>query len=128
MPNTEMFTLENLAEGALAEKIRDGMAAVIENIADPNTPYKTKRKLNISLSFAPDEKRELVEVTMEVKPTLAPAMPAKTRVFIDKDLKSGRVVCAEYRHGVPGQMAMVADQAGTVKVEDPIETGLKIVK
>jgi hypothetical protein len=122
-----MFSIEKLADGALAEKIRDALAAVIENIADPNTNYKTKRKLNISLSFIPDEKRELAEVAMEVKPTLAPTMPAKTRVFIDKD-RSGKVVCAEYRHGIPGQMAMITDDAGAVKIEDPITTGLKAVK
>jgi len=127
-----MFSVEQLAEGALAEQIRDAMAAVIENIADPNTPFNTKRKLSITLTFTPDEKRELAEVVMNVKPTLAKptlagASPTKTRLFIDKD-RDGKVVCAEYRKGIPGQMAMVADDGGEVKVEDPIEGGLRVVK
>ncbi len=122
-----MFTLENLAEGAIAEKIEDALVRVIANIDDPNTDFKTKRKLNIAVTFQPDEKRELAEVTVEVKPTLAPSMPTKTRVIIGRD-NEGRIAAAEYRSGaIPGQVVMDVSEQGDVTTKDPTE-GLRVVR
>ncbi|HBC94352.1 MAG TPA: replication terminator protein [Pelotomaculum sp.] len=124
-----MFNLENLAEGALAEQIEDALGRVIQNIADPNTAWKTKRKLNITLTFQPDEKRELAEVNMEVKPTLAPAAPTKTRIIIGQDVATGEIAAAEYRSGaIPGQVEMVVDdKTGDVTTQDPT-AGLRVVR
>jgi len=123
MPN--VFSLDSLAGGALAEQIQDALDKVLENIADPNTNYKTNRKLTIALTFTPDDKRELAKVTMEVKPTLAAATPSTTRIIIDRN-KDGQVVCAEYRKGIPGQVQMEVDEAGAVTLEQPPH-GLKVV-
>ncbi|WP_257279280.1 hypothetical protein [Clostridium botulinum] len=38
----KMINLETFADGALAEKINMALKEVLENIADPNTDYKTK--------------------------------------------------------------------------------------
>jgi len=128
VPKDEMFNLESLAGGALSEQIQDNLATVIENIADPNTNWKNKRKLSIVISFTPDEKREMAAVTMEVKSTLAPAKPATTKIIIDRD-REGNAVCAEYRSkGVPGQMIMTSDETGAVKIEDTLPSGLKLAK
>lgn len=128
MPNDNMINLDKLAGGELAEQINDALQRVIENISDPNTNWKNKRKLTIALSFSADEKRNLANVTMEVKPHLAPAAPATTRIIIDRD-SDGKAVAAEYRHGNPGQLAMIVDdETGEIKGVDTIPAGLKVVK
>ncbi|MHB8122631.1 MAG: replication terminator protein [Desulfuromonadaceae bacterium] len=128
MPNENLINLEKLAGGELAEQINDGLQRVIENIADPNTNWKTKRKLTVELSFSADEKRNLANVTMEVKPKLAPAAPSTTRIIIDRN-SNGKAVAAEYRHGNPGQLSMIIDEeTGEIKGVDTIPAGLKVVK
>lgn len=123
-----MINLDKLAGGALAEQINDGLQRVLDNISDPNTSAKTKRKLSIVLTFTPDDQRQLADVAMEVKPTLATAAPSKTRIIIDRD-SDGRAVGAEYRHGNPGQQAMIIDEdTGEIKGIDTIPAGLKVVK
>lgn len=46
------FNLDNLAEGALTEKVNQGINEVLANIQDPNTDWKKKRKLTIELTFS----------------------------------------------------------------------------
>lgn len=96
MPDENAISLDNLAGGELKEQVNDALQRVIDNIADPNTNWKSKRKLSVTLSFSADERRNLADVTMEVKPTLAAAAPSKTRIIIDRDAQ-GKVVGAEYR-------------------------------
>ncbi|EPY2285847.1 replication terminator protein, partial [Clostridium sporogenes] len=71
----KMINLETFADGALAEKINMALKEVLENIADPNTDYKTKRKLTVDMTFASGEDRELTEVSIVAKPKLAPTKP-----------------------------------------------------
>ena len=99
------FSIESLADGAIAEQINSAIEKVLENISDMNTPYKIKRKLNIILAFDADESREMSEVGVTIKATLAPATPTKTRIIIDRDNK-GKIVGAEYKKQIPGQIEM----------------------
>lgn len=50
--------LEELANGALAEKFQQVLAKVVDNLRDVNTSYKTKRRITIQLDFIQDESRE----------------------------------------------------------------------
>ena len=54
-----MINLESFADGALAEKVNMALKEVLENIKDPNTDYKAKRKLTIDLIFTSGEDRDL---------------------------------------------------------------------
>lgn len=127
------FSIESLADGAIAEQVNASIERVLENIADLNTPYKIKRKLNIVLVFDADEEREMSEVSVTIKPTLAPATPTKTRILIDRDSK-GKIVGAEYKKQIKGQteMKLECDEDGVV-INDPSDKaedlkGLKLVK
>lgn len=111
------FSIESLADGAIAEQINSSIEKVLENISDPNTPYKIKRKLNIILVFDADESREMSEVGVTIKPVLAPATPTKTRIIIDRDNK-GKIVGAEYKKQIPGQVELEVDENGEV-LNDP---------
>jgi len=127
------FSIESLADGAIAEQVNAAIEKVLENIADLNTPYKIKRKLNIVLVFDADESREMSEVGVTIKPTLAPATPTKTRILIDRDNK-GKIVGAEYRKQIKGQTEMQLECDEDEKATNDTETkkedlkGLKLVK
>lgn len=129
------FSIESLAGGAIAEQVNAGIEKVLENIADLNTPYKIKRKLNIVLVFDADESREMSEVGITINAKLAPATPTKTRILIDRDNK-GKIVGAEYKKQIKGQTELEWDEDGVV-INEPGENkeaapedlkGLKLVK
>ena len=105
----KMINLETFAEGALAEKINIALKEVLENITDPNTDWKTKRKLTLEMTFATGEDRELAEVAIMAKPKLAPKKATGTKIIIGTDGKGG-VLASEYKKQVPGQSTMRVDE------------------
>lgn len=128
-----MINLEKFAEGALAEKMNGALKEVLENIQDPNTDFKLKRKLTLEMTFVSGEDRELAEVSMIAKTKLAPNKPIATKIVIGTDGKGG-VLASEYKKQVPGQSAMrvneetgeiltTAEEKGTINLE-----GIKLVK
>ncbi|OSB17459.1 replication terminator protein, partial [Clostridium botulinum] len=92
----KMINLETFADGALAEKVNMALKEVLENIADPNTDYKTKRKLTVDMTFASGEDRELTEVSIVAKPKLAPTKPLAAKIVIGTDGKGG-ILASEYK-------------------------------
>lgn len=128
-----MINLEKFAEGALAEKMNGALKEVLENIQDPNTDFKLKRKLTLEMTFVSGEDRELAEVSMIAKTKLAPNKPIATKLVIGTDGKGG-VLASEYKKQVPGQSAMrVNEETGeiltTAEEKEPINLeGIKLVK
>lgn len=127
-----MINLEKFAGGALAEKMNGVLKEVLENIADPNTDYKFKRKLTLELTFESGEDRELAEVTILAKTKLAPNKPIATKLVIGTDGKGG-VLASEYKKQVPGQSVMRVDEETgevlTTGEENSINLeGIKLVK
>ena len=95
--------LSNIAGGGLQEKVDLEMNKAFENIHDPNTKATAKRKLTINIELTPDENREVVSVTSNVKSTLAPLTDVGTTVLTGKNLDTGRVEARELKSSVPGQ-------------------------
>lgn len=129
-----MINLEDFAEGALAEKINIALKEVLENISDPNTDFKLKRKLNLEMTFSSGEDRELAEVTILAKTKLAPNKPIAAKIVIGTDGKGG-ILASEYKKQVPGQSIMrVDDETGEIittgeEKDNKIDlTGIKLVK
>lgn len=125
----KIFDLEKFAGGALAEKFNIGLQEVLENIADPNTDPKKKRKLTLELSFEPDEERELSMVDIVVKTKLQPNMPVATKIIIDKDGEGG-IVASEYKNQIKGQQHMKVDEeTGEIPQDDDVDIeGIKLIK
>jgi hypothetical protein len=78
----EEITLNSIGGGVLAEVVQNELRKVAQNLYDPNTNPKTKRKLNISIVFKPDEKRSMCEIDFDVKPYLAGPEGGKAYAFI----------------------------------------------
>lgn len=98
--------LEAFAGGALQEKFDDAMKKVLENLMDPNTPWKNKRKIAVEISFEQNEDRDDASVNVSVVTKLAPIKPIGTRMSIGKDLRTEEVFAEEYGSQCKGQMSM----------------------
>lgn len=49
--------LSKIANGALQEKFSEAFSKVLENLTDPNTPFKDKRNIQCQLTFTQNETR-----------------------------------------------------------------------
>ena len=84
-----------MAMGAIAEITDYEVERVVANIMDPNTNATAKRKIIITLTFAPDDYRQQIGMDAQAKTTLAPIQP----------------VLAEMTPQVPGQVDMDGDES-----------------
>lgn len=118
--------LEELADGALAEKFQQVLAKVVENLRDVNTSYKTKRKITIQLDFIQDESREDVRCDVAVGCKLAQPRPMSTRLAIGRDLRTDELYVAEYGKQIKGQMS-IDDIVKAAEPEEKEQTEKKVV-
>jgi hypothetical protein len=112
--------LNSFANGALAERANEELQKILENIADPNTDAKKKRKLTLTITLAADNKRDVIMTNVIAKSTLAPAEPIEAKILMDLD-NDGKVTGAELKSGIKGQ-TFIDVETGEIK-ED---TGTKI--
>ncbi|SQB33419.1 replication terminator protein [Clostridium cochlearium] len=125
----KMINLETFANGALAERMDQALKEVLENIADPNTDFKPKRKLTLEMKFTTSEDRELTEVEITAKTKLAPKSSVSTKIIIDRTLE-GEVLGTEFKKQLPGQQVLKVDgETGEVMEENKEDlSGLQVIK
>lgn len=120
------FNLEEFAGGKLSVQLNKALEKVTENIQDPNTDAQKVRKINVSISFRPNDERNFAATTVETKLSLAPELGATTALSMGRDLRTGEVEAVEIFNQIPGQMNVddVIDQEEdeTPKAFDP-DTG-----
>lgn len=120
------FNLEEFAGGKLSVQLNKALEKVTENIQDPNTDAQKIRKINVSISFRPNDERNFAATTVETKLSLAPELGATTALSMGRDLRTGEVEAVEIFNQIPGQMNVrdVIDQEEdeTPKAFDP-DTG-----
>lgn len=97
------FDLSKIADGGAQEKFTTELQKVADNILDLNTESKTKRKVTIDLTFIPNDKRDAVDVAVDVKSKLAPQVGVTTTMLLGQNIDTGMVAVAELKSGVPGQ-------------------------
>ena len=106
----ELLDLQNIAGGALQEKADEAMRKVLENMQDPNTPWKVKRQITIKIAFTQNEERDDTAVDLSVETKLAPVSPVRTRMAIGRDLNNGKTYAEEYGRQLKGQMSLELEQ------------------
>ena len=89
----------------MQEKFDDAMEKVLQNMTDPNTPWKNKRKITVEVTFEQNEDRDDSSVNVSVIPKLAAVKPVETRMAIGRDLATGKCYAEEYGNTVRGQMS-----------------------
>nr|DAM31913.1 MAG TPA: hypothetical protein [Caudoviricetes sp.]DAZ77197.1 MAG TPA: hypothetical protein [Caudoviricetes sp.] len=107
----EKISLQEMVGGALQEQFEKSFLRVVENLSDPNTPFKDCRKICIELKFTQNEARDDVSCAIKVSEKLAAQAPMQTAFVIGKDLKTGQMFAEEYgRHKhLPGQMQIESE-------------------
>ena len=114
--------LKELAGGAVQEQFSQSFDKVMDNLQNPNTPYKNVREITIKLKFVQNEARDDVKCGILVSEKLAPQSPMETAFSVVRDLRTGEIFATEYGKQLRGQMSM-AD----VKQPEPVnvdqETG-----
>lgn len=98
--------LNSFAGGSLLEQFEEAFVKVLDNLIDPNTPYKDKRKIIVDISFIQNEERDDMTADISVKTKLAGRIPVSTKFAIAKDLKTGTLCAEEYGRGIKGQMSI----------------------
>lgn len=123
-----VINLDTFASGALAERANQAILKVLENIKDPNTDHKIKRKVTLELTFVSDEAREMTQVSVVAKTKTAPQSPVASIILIDRDT-NGEVLGTEFKKQIPGQQTIVVDkETGEVKQKQDKLDGLQLVK
>lgn len=117
----EITSLSEMANGAVNERFNYELQKVVENICDPNTDPKKKRKITLTMVIEPDAKREQAHISIETKTTLCPAQPELTTIIIGVD-KDGVQTAKELKSGIKGQTFIDNDN----DISDDV--GNKIVK
>ena len=80
------INLEQFAGGKLSVQLNKALEKITENVQDPNTDAQKVRKINVSISFRPNDERNFVATTVET------------------DLRTGEVEAVEIFNQIPGQM------------------------
>lgn len=100
------ISLGGIAGGALEEKAREAIMDVMRNLQDPNTPWKTARKVCIELKFTQNEERNDVVCAISVSRKLAQERTVATKFMVGTDLATGEVKAEEYGPGIKGQISI----------------------
>lgn len=124
------FNLSEISDGGVQVKINRALEEVADNILDPNTEAKKKRKVQLTISISPNEKRDAAETVIDVKTTLAPEIGVNSTMLLGRDTK-GKVHINELKSGVKGQ-EYIDTETGEVKTDtgeriDDLETQNKVV-
>ena len=116
MNQSKIDSLLEMANGAIKERVDYEAAKVFENIEDPNTDYKAKRKIQVTLVFqADDDGRESIKMSTEAKTTLAPTVPIVTRLYMVRDENRNPMIVEAVRQ-TPGQLDMDGAEAEEPKI------------
>lgn len=99
-----------MAMGGILEITDYEIERVVANISDPNTDPKAKRKVTLTLTFTPDDRRERIDLQVQAKTALAPVAPVRTAVCITRN-RDGDLLLAEMLPQVPGQLDIDGGQA-----------------
>lgn len=97
--------VEDIANGALEERLQEEIERAVANILDPNTDALKVRKVKLELAIKPNKDRSMCAITISTSSTLASPVPVSTDIFIGKDPRTGEIGVTEInpkQHVLPG--------------------------
>lgn len=96
----QLADLTTIGAGATAEKFQAELRGILDNIRDPNTDPRAKRKIVLEFVFLPAEDREMVMVSITTKSVLGKTKPAGDVMYVGRH--EGRTV-GTVVHGPGGE-------------------------
>jgi hypothetical protein len=114
------INLETLAGGAFTEKLNEALVQVAENIQNPNTDAVAKRSITVTIKFAPNKSRQMVNTSIAVTTKLAATEAIDTQMVMGVNMRTGEIEIAEYDGQIRGQMDLTdyAEQVAETKPEE----------
>ncbi len=94
MRDVDCVSLDNIARGAAVEMLQDELEKVLANVADPNTDWKTTRKITLEFRISTNEAREIGDVKIVAGSKLAGRKSVETVIYMGR--VSGRLVAVEH--------------------------------
>lgn len=124
------FNLSEVAEGGVQVKLNRALKEVAANILNPNTEAKKKRKVTLTITVSPNDKRDAADTVIEVKTSLAPEVGVASTMLLGMDGK-GQPHVNELKSGVRGQ-EYIDTETGEIKTDtgekvDDVEKAEKVV-
>lgn len=117
---TPLNELDQFMQGALSERVGLAMSDVAANIMNLNTDPAKARKIVMTFTIKPSKDRANAEVKLDVKTTLAHAMPVETSVAVGCD-EDGQLVLAEKTAQTPGQLNIYGEEVKPKLMRMPSE-------
>lgn len=115
MDNSIKNSILDMATGAIKERVDYDVTKVIDNILDLNTKAQAKRKITLTIEFAPDEDRKKIAISVTSKATLCPTNPVSTALAFVPN-QEGEAQLVEMVPQVPGQMALDGTEQAAPKL------------
>jgi hypothetical protein len=91
-----ILNVDNLANGAVYELLQRELTRMADNILDPNTSEKQKRKIKIEIIAQPYPDRSGAVYTVGVNSTLAGIKPAEGNLYIVR--RGGETIVVSRNH------------------------------
>lgn len=108
MATRNITSLDRIMNGGVNERFNQAFREILENAMDVNTPEKTKRKLTLTITVAPNAARDAADFAVDIKTTLVPPKALEQTVFLASDGMGG-YTAMEKTDQLPGQMDMDGD-------------------
>lgn len=101
MPEIEAnrVALGSLASGDAVALFQLELQKALENIADPNTPWKGARRVQLTVTIYPNETRDYARVEVDCTSKLSKAKSVEAHFFMGTE--GGKVVAYEQRARQP---------------------------
>lgn len=77
--------LNTLGRGVALERFDEELARVVENVIDPNTEAKAKRKITLEVTIVPAHDRKQAAISISCQAKLAPVVSYATRAYLGKN-------------------------------------------
>ncbi len=119
----DKLSLENLGRGAAAQLFAREMEKTLANILDPNTPWKPKRVVKLTVEIFPDEERGTGEVEISCASKLPGARGFATRLYMAKG-PDGKPIARE-DDTQQGKLAFDDEVAAANAAAKPVLVGQK---
>ena len=94
----DIQSLDDFNQGAIGELFEREWPKILENIADPSTEAKTRRKVTIEISVMPSDDRSSAKVLLNAKSSLAPVKADESVIFMELTGKGVVAMAREPEH------------------------------
>jgi hypothetical protein len=97
MDELKRVTLDTVAGGVAGERFQVEHERVIENMLDPNTALKTKRKVVIEFVYTPSDDRASAKVEVRSRHQLAADKPSEGTIYMGRRKGKAVSLTRDYR-------------------------------